>query len=590
MKLHFILVALVSLTSFCVAADKKATKALTSADLGKTQVHDSNAAIMLHSWSLGGTVGYSRKFKLSANFYTVKDRLVIKYPVSSSSYTTTDFGVLGGNPQLGPESSYTFEIPANVGAKPVTITITADDDKSSWLRGQTTRRIGWDYVMTEVNPRTGELINLQPVVVDDGRPWRPTLGGVVGGTTVASLIGQSGIRSRLFQFDVPPGTRCLRLVYESNLASLISLRPDVPPEPGKKASDGYLSQTANVGVRKTIVVSKPAATRWFAYVSSSQDIDLVTSGFTIPFLVVDCMQGGIWTQASANEGNSQVATVAVGIESADVDAANVFPGAGSSLTLLSHGRVNSPKDMLPLGNALARRWNRTSYYVNWSEGAHWNTFHITYGSRFIGPAADAITKVAKLAGRKTDFFGHSWGTYMGNALSVSSNTTFSRFFALDPAAEGKYYKGAATIKFSSRAVYSMGIYGDGLFGSAPLTRTADDAIWITRTFGNADTSTNQHWEPVEFMRHMVEQTANAIGSELFQFRLDSDGSITSGTPWFKGLGERADIKGIGEFNARVYTNGFGEEPGHGIPVAVRYRTKANASRAVEVNEQGTEDL
>ena len=505
--------------------------------------------------NLGQAVTIDRTFEVNYDFYSIPDRMKIVFNGANNTKKTITTGLVSGAAKL------TFTIPA--GSTPyVEITM----NEGSGLSGT-----AWVYTPKETTAQVGELVNLAPGTCIEG--WRNTLGGNIHGEKAGivldkpdkSATGANKVYHKTYYFTVPANTQCLRVSAvgvnpdDSNVqngadpASLIVSR-HCPPT-------GFTSTTEtpallNAKWRNTIIIPNPTdpgkSELYYAVLFKKPDAANPVSGGV---LRVDCLQGGIWKQADVAYDSfftHERERIAAGIES-DTLTPVKLPTSGRVL-LLSHGRTDSPLgNMQALGAAVGKQWGATPYHINWSEGSYWNGNSILVnsseagplvGSRFIGPSVGVLAP--SLKGLTVDFFGHSWGTYIGNELALT-NGLFQRFFALDPANNrtgAGFFTGLSysrPINFAQRAAYSMAIFGNGSFGSLDLTTTAHDSLILIPanddSQGNAlspnPVNLKRHSEPVFVMKNFIQATG--IGSTEASFALVANNAQTSLRPWKNNL-------------------------------------------------------
>ncbi len=494
------------------------------------------------SLKLGRAVGVDRSFEIHYDFYSIRDRMVVTYNGSGNKPQTLDTGLVNGVGTL------TFTIPA--GSTPlVQITMNPGNGLSG---------TAWIYTPTETTENEATEITLGTHSWPDEQGWRNTLGGNSSAEQSVQLdpppkdaTPDNNFYRKTFSFEVPAGTTCLRVSAVGtqpgagnkqngdNPASII-VSKHCPPV-------GFLSSSsspalANSEWRNTIVRLPEQAEgdlsgEWFVTVFKRPSARKPSSG---GLLRIDCLQGGKWKVAEVADGTERQ-RIAVGIEGGSL------PPSGR-LLLLSHGRVDSPLGaMRGLGEALQNRWGgRTPYHVNWSEGSYWNgsSTKSLIGSRFVSPAAAQIAVLIK--GATVDYFGHSWGTYMGNELA-RLNGPFARFFALDPAYGLSLSEYNHPVNFSQRANYSMAIYGDGLYGSAELAATARDSIILDPPLFTGPGT--RHTEPILVMANFVRNAG--IGAKQMEFALGDSGVNLSQRPW-KNVRKFED-----DFQVKIKTDGTG---------------------------------
>lgn len=491
---------------------------------------------------LGRSVGIDRTFEIHYDFYGIPDRMVVVYNGSGDKKQTLDTGLVSN------QGTLKFTIPS--GSTPL-VRITMNP--GSGLSGT-----AWVYTPTETTENTATEIALGSHNWPDGQGWRNTLGGNQSAETFVQLdpppkdaTSDNNFYRRSFYFEVPAGTTCLRVSAVGtqpgdgnkqnggNPASII-VSKHCPPV-GFLSSNGSPALT-NSEWRNTIVRFQEQAEgglpgRWFVTVFKRPTAKKPASGGR---LRIDCLQGGKWKVAEVAD-NLERQRIAVGIEGGQL------PTSGR-LLLLSHGRVDSPLgSMRQLGEALSNRWaGRTPYHVNWSEGSHWNGGNLSslIGSRFIVPAAAQLAPL--INGATVDYFGHSWGTYMGNELA-RRNGRFERFFALDPAYGLSLSEYNRVVNFSLRGKYSMAIYGDGLYGSSDLAATAHDSLILDPPFSSGRAA--RHTEPVLVMTNFANRVG--IGAKQMAFVLGGSGVNLSQRPW-KNVRNFDD-----DFHVEIETNGTG---------------------------------
>ena len=518
--------------------------------------------------SLGKAAGFERTFEISYQFYSVPDRMVVNYNGANDVKETKTTGEVSGSGVVK------FTIPS--GSTPfVEITMNAGGGNSGTV---------WNFVPRETTPTVGTEIKLSAQPCAEG--WRNTLGGnlcadasgIVLDPPPASSSSTDKCNRKLFYVDVPAGTTALRV-------SAVGANPsDDNKQNGTDPASIILSKScpassctfdkqtpgiANTTARNTLVVTssarEPVSGKWYITVFKRPSARNPLQGGT---LRVDCLQGGVWKQADYRAGTFRFERerIAVGIEG------GTLPQSGR-LLLLSHGRTDSPLgEMKGLGQAVSAKWGRTAYHINWSEGSYWNGGGISslIGSRFIKPGMAQLEPL--LRGFQIDFFGHSWGTYVGNEVATVRGN-FERFFALDPANNEagtgfllEYDTGS--ISFSSRAGYSMAVFGGGRFGSSALAEDAHDSIVLAPSNDNGQgcaTSPNpvnlaRHTEPILVMKGFVNGTV--IGSSHVAFALGAGGAVTASRPWKDVRNyewEDCDTSYFGDddFHVRCDTNGAG---------------------------------
>ena len=230
------------------------------------------------------------------------------------------------------------------------------------------------------------------------------------------------------------------------------------------------------------------------------------------------------------------------------------------------------KNMKDLGNAVASKWGRASFYINWSEGSYWNNGVVPdislHGSRFIQTAAKRAAWILNQSGYKSaesiEFLGHSWGTWFGYRLASVMPGNYARLFALDPAPSApklgsKFPPG----KFASVARYSMAIYGCGAFGSATFATRAHDAIALLPPDGTENLA--RHSEPVIFAQKLFANTAPSFVNDAFSFAIAPGAVNLSFRPWQLNkyiyipnpLVDWANLKPTPGFEASLATDGNG---------------------------------
>ncbi len=477
-------------------------------------------------WKFGRSLGYERRYVIAWDFYESPKSLTLEWT-----------GVRGVKmkvslPPRNGRGSRIVTLPAN--AKDHTLRVVIEGDASA----------GWEYELTE-HPRDGQpLVNLSPYPVNGSEAHRAIFGASPNSTgnlyadVMARLRSPNGTGSdgefvAFYDVQVPPGTRAFRVTSEPSVW-LVVKRIDTNGSllPSASASTTKFSYTTSVP--NVVSWEDPEFTHGLYRITASS----LKSG-TYP-LKFDCFQQGHWlpagfpTKRGAQARESE--NILVGIESKG--GADLQLRAGR-LALISHGRTDSPKGKVALGDAAGARWETTPYFINWSQGSYWNTTGSLLGdvfldgSRFIGPTAEAIGGLLKERGvlpGKVDFIGHSWGTFVGWQLAKNSGELsgqkFHRFFALDPARIPPRKPEAVNLKFQfwdalkldfrNVATHSMTIHGkiDSLktYGDRRLAQRADHKVFLFST-DSADEH-NLHTQPVKVMEALLQAPTGGVSSLL----------------------------------------------------------------------------
>ena len=466
--------------------------------------------------------GYARTFVLSWQMYSIPDRLSLKY-YSPTGWVTFETGLVSG------AGSKTFTV-ASQGNQQVNIVVNLGGGQSG---------TAWDYRIVQDEPNIIDLTLSQYTGADATRRllYGNNMATTYGLTFDATKNQQwyptrsSTILEKIFRFTVPSGAKALRVTAPEKVH--LTVAKGIIPAP-EQAIVGHASQTsANPKNRNTVLIdsmdSDFQAGTYYVTASMANPGATVSSGS----LTVDCFMAGQWHMAEYGAER-----ILAGIEESH---GLQPPATGNQLTLISHGRVNSPIDMKSLGDAATSRWGRYSYYVNWSEGAYWNTGAVPdislEGSRFSAVAGksawDLLVHTGYQSAHRIDFLGHSWGTYVAYHFSIATRPqTLARFFALDPANPGVWPIHAYNVpdSFAQTATYVMAIYGNGPYGSSDLTKTANDSIALIPNNYSWNWGP-RHLEPVTFATNLLNHNEPTYVNTPFSFALVSGVVDPRQRPW-----------------------------------------------------------
>jgi hypothetical protein len=380
-----------------------------------------------------------------------------------------------------------------------------------------------------------DIIDVNLVEYSGSDPWRQLLYGVNLSATEALSFHttkdtakypreSSVFLGKVYRFTIPHGAKALRVRAPEDV--YLTLAKEVIPGPAQ-VLPGKASQTAkNKDTRNTVVIAGPKGIDAGVYLVHAVMLNphpVFPRAIEPGDLEIDCFMAGSWDWAQVG-----IERILTGVEHGS---GAPLPSDGRAFTLISHGRVDSPRGMVELGNAAGSKWGRSSYYVNWSEGSHWNNGVLPEdkslaGSRFIAVASRAAGRIITSAGYTTlsscDFLGHSWGTWLGYNLRSGNGFTgnYARFFALDPAKHVPLVsKNPPKRGFARVAQYSVGIYGNGLYGSGPFTTTCHDAVRLEPP--EESENLPRHSEPVNVATAILNDTAPAFVRESFAFAFSS---------------------------------------------------------------------
>jgi pimeloyl-ACP methyl ester carboxylesterase len=188
--------------------------------------------------------------------------------------------------------------------------------------------------------------------------------------------------------------------------------------------------------------------------------------------------------------------------------------------LLIHGRENRAADWGEMPRLVSRHVSAVRDQVltlDWEDGSKDND---TYGGLpvglegsawipMVGQWAQTALKNEGIAATNLGLIGHSWGTYVGYELARRFGGSGVRaFVALDPAFGGAGSKSiglqydADRVNFAAVSGNSWAFYGNGQFGSARLSGTADEAFAIA--YGTIPTNwLAAHDAPRALLRHLL---------------------------------------------------------------------------------------
>lgn len=473
-------------------------------------------------WRTGRSQGYERRFQIVWDFYGQPKELTVEWT------------------RAGKKQRFTTGLQTGRGSCVVTLHHTGNAQNFRiTIKGPTNG--GWEYSVTEYGKDGLQPIGLIPYPLGGTEPHRAIFGAAPDRTgnlyadAIATLqspnvnSAEAGFVSATYAVRVPPGTRAFRVTTEPGAYLLV--RQADPSEPCASDTTG---QATKFSRRKTVdnVVSwqTPQLTPgWYQITASAINNRPPTR------LKIDCFQTGHWSEASHNkkQGPGEVELILVGLESKTGADLQVPTGR---LTLIAHGRTDSPRGKVTLGDAAGKRWESTPYYINWSQGSYSNDPSLVglQGSRFVDSAAGVVAKMLADRGVRAtniDFIGHSWGAFIGwslagqfSAQSRNAGRKFHRFFALDPAriplkrpvlSLGFQFWRAADLDFRNAATHSMTIHGqnDDLFsyGDAKLAQRADHNVFL---FSTATDNGNLHGQPVKVMETLLKAPGGTKSSLL----------------------------------------------------------------------------
>ncbi|MFO1020173.1 MAG: hypothetical protein U0903_05680 [Planctomycetales bacterium] len=113
----------------------------------------------------------------------------------------------------------------------------------------------------------------------------------------------------------------------------------------------------------------------------------------------------------------------------------------------------------------------------------------------------------QISGEQTILTGHSWGSYVAYDIAQKMGGVKS-LVALDPAYAGAGYP-YQQIDFGAVSDLSWAIYAEDLFGSAPLSGTADEAFGL-EYLGTDPADTARHGIPVAAFQSLMEQSHDVV--------------------------------------------------------------------------------
>ena len=472
-------------------------------------------------WKLGKAPGYARTFTVAWDMYGIPDRIIIKYrdadgPQQFESGLVSNTGM------------HTFKLTAKA-TQDVSITLNPGDGLSG---------TAWEYRMyqTDLN-----IDRIPLTAYSGGLNWRTLINGTnfsADRPIVFDVFGEDANEqtgnfiAKVFEVEIPNGIKAIRV--RSGPGVQITMLKGCIPRPGQFVK-GYSSRNRNednavifnedtIPVQEGIHYITASITREYAYALAG--LGLPDGSLALGNLSIDCFNRGTWTTATHTAKTRETESVLVGFESST--GANIPTG---DITIISHGRANSPADMLPLGAAADAAFTPEVQYLNWSEASNSNPgLRLLVGTRFLTSAARKLAGVLRDNGvhknSKIDFLGHSWGTYMGDALAARVGK-FRRFFALDPARTAFGFN-TNTVNFRGAALYSLAIYGDGSYGSEPISGTAHESVILD---SDAFLPGTLHAEPILVMTRLLNGQHPATVQSSFAHAIGPDGADFKARPW-----------------------------------------------------------
>lgn len=258
---------------------------------------------------------------------------------------------------------------------------------------------------------------------------------------------------------------------------------------------------------------------------------------------------------------------------------------GIQTWVVVHGRLDSSASFQSLAAAIdGYKAGDQVLVLDWSQGAAdnhegWIPDEVALDGAAWIPHVGEWTKTTLVSlgvtSDKLDLVGHSWGTYVAYEIANRVPGTNEVIVALDPAAAAVDYDYTA-VNFAAVSRRAWAFYGDGLFGSADLAKTADEAFLLEYDSGSwfgVDPFT-AHAAPVRLFESLVlrnNQGAAPTRASLFNLsRLETP--VTR--PWmvngydggFEGVFTVKDVNNNGsygdawtEVTAFHYKNAKGQE-------------------------------
>ncbi len=197
---------------------------------------------------------------------------------------------------------------------------------------------------------------------------------------------------------------------------------------------------------------------------------------------------------------------------------------GIQTWVVIHGRDDSAASFESLAAAIdGYKAGDQVLVLDWSEGAADNHEFLVPDALalngaawvpFVGHWTESTLVSMGVTSAKLDLVGHSWGTYVAYEVAHDMPGGAQAIVALDPAAAALEYNYAA-VNFAAVSKNSWAFYGDGLFGSAELARTAKQAFLLqydTSSWFGVDPFA-AHEAPVQLFETLVRRN-NQPGAPL----------------------------------------------------------------------------
>lgn len=242
--------------------------------------------------------------------------------------------------------------------------------------------------------------------------------------------------------------------------------------------------------------------------------------------------------------------------------------AASRTWVVIHGRNDNPTEFRPLANALANATGDQVLLLDWAQGASDNSGILTLdGADWIPYVADWTASAMKqvgITGQSARLVGHSWGSYLAYELALTNRLgRVQTLVALDPAGFPvsatevsmlKLSYPASRVNFSAVSNVSWSIYGSGLFGSARLAGTANEAFHLNY-FNGEPGDLAMHRATVDVFEFIVLNNSRPELSPLFSLSY-LQGRLPS-RPWrSNAYADGSDTSIFGERPQRVFEGVF----------------------------------
>jgi pimeloyl-ACP methyl ester carboxylesterase len=177
-----------------------------------------------------------------------------------------------------------------------------------------------------------------------------------------------------------------------------------------------------------------------------------------------------------------------------------------------HGRDSSPAALTTVSRNLRTSTGDQVLQLDWSPGAGDNSPALTglQGAEWIPYVSDWASSTLRaigLVGSQVQLVGHSWGSYVAQRIgAIERLGTVNSIVALDPARMGKGIpeSGPDAIHFGAVSSMSWAFYGNGSWGSAPISGTARESFIVN--MNDFSGPTYLHGTPILFFEIVTANT------------------------------------------------------------------------------------